>query len=520
MLDTAGNEIVRHGASGFLGEMNLLSGQTVFLTAVVIEPMRYIAVERDVLRKLLFDDGSLADLLLPAFVRRRELLQQRHGIGIEIVGPRDVGRDAAARRVRPPRAAARTSGARPSADAEAAALIDGWDESGSRSCGCPAGFELERPTNGELSRALGIGLELGAARGGRPGRDRRRAGRARRRRLRRLGGPRHARRREHGARRPGRARRGGSRTTSASRPGSAALELTSRAITQARKFGARTATPYRATGARARRRPPRLSSSRTATRSPHAPSCSRPAPNTGACRSTTSRASRGSASSTPPARRRRSSAAPQRVGVVGGGNSAGTGRDLAGPRRRAGHPAAPARRPLRDDVALPDRRSRALRRRGPRPQRDRRAARRRRRARGGDADRRRRGCRSRSSSASSGPARAPNGSATRSPATRRASSSPATEAGRRGLLETSVPRVYAAGDVRSGSTKRCATAVGEGATVVRFVHEHLAAETVPSRLVRRRPRSRRCRARRASAARDRCRWRQPERRGRALRRRP
>ena len=48
------------------------------------------------------------------------------------------------------------------------------------------------------------------------------------------------------------------------------------------------------------------------------------------------------------------------------------------------------------------------------------------------------------------------------------------EAGAEGLLETSVPGVYAAGDVRSGSIKRCATAVGEGATVVRFVHEHLA----------------------------------------------
>ena len=36
ILDAAGNEIVRHGASKFLGEMNLLSGQTVFLTAVVI----------------------------------------------------------------------------------------------------------------------------------------------------------------------------------------------------------------------------------------------------------------------------------------------------------------------------------------------------------------------------------------------------------------------------------------------------------------------------------------------------
>jgi thioredoxin reductase (NADPH) len=40
-----------------------------------------------------------------------------------------------------------------------------------------------------------------------------------------------------------------------------------------------------------------------------------------------------------------------------------------------------------------------------------------------------------------------------------------------------VPGIYAAGDVRAGSIKRCATAVGEGATVVRFVHEHLSAAT-------------------------------------------
>jgi thioredoxin reductase (NADPH) len=42
------------------------------------------------------------------------------------------------------------------------------------------------------------------------------------------------------------------------------------------------------------------------------------------------------------------------------------------------------------------------------------------------------------------------------------------------LLETSVPGVFAAGDVRSGSTKRVASAVGEGAMAVRLVHEHLA----------------------------------------------
>jgi thioredoxin reductase (NADPH) len=44
------------------------------------------------------------------------------------------------------------------------------------------------------------------------------------------------------------------------------------------------------------------------------------------------------------------------------------------------------------------------------------------------------------------------------------------------LLETSVPRVFAAGDVRSGSTKRCATAVGEGAMAVQFVHARLGEQ--------------------------------------------
>jgi thioredoxin reductase (NADPH) len=48
--------------------------------------------------------------------------------------------------------------------------------------------------------------------------------------------------------------------------------------------------------------------------------------------------------------------------------------------------------------------------------------------------------------------------------------------GREDLLETSVPGVYAAGDVRAGSTKRCATAVGEGAMVVQFVHARIARE--------------------------------------------
>jgi thioredoxin reductase (NADPH) len=41
------------------------------------------------------------------------------------------------------------------------------------------------------------------------------------------------------------------------------------------------------------------------------------------------------------------------------------------------------------------------------------------------------------------------------------------------MLETSRAGVFAAGDVRSGSVKRVASAVGEGAMAVMFVHEYL-----------------------------------------------
>jgi thioredoxin reductase (NADPH) len=42
------------------------------------------------------------------------------------------------------------------------------------------------------------------------------------------------------------------------------------------------------------------------------------------------------------------------------------------------------------------------------------------------------------------------------------------------LLETSVPGVFVAGDVRHGSVKRVASAVGEGSIAVQFVHQYLA----------------------------------------------
>jgi thioredoxin reductase (NADPH) len=43
------------------------------------------------------------------------------------------------------------------------------------------------------------------------------------------------------------------------------------------------------------------------------------------------------------------------------------------------------------------------------------------------------------------------------------------------FLETSRPRIFAVGDVHSGSIKRVASAVGEGSMAVRLVHQRLAA---------------------------------------------
>ncbi|MBV8480407.1 MAG: FAD-dependent oxidoreductase [Actinobacteria bacterium] len=231
IVDEAGNELAHHGPNGFLGEMNLLSGQTVFVNAIVTKPVRYIAVERERLRPLLFEDSSFSELLLSTFIARRELLQRAQGIGMEIVGPHTS--PATIHLVEFARSNRFPYTWRDEAH-EDAPLVR-----------LPGGVELHNPTSGQLSRALGVGRELApreevdllvigggpaglaaavygasegldtlviesTALGGQAGSSRRIENY--------LGFP----------------------------AGITGTELTSRAVTQARKFNARTATPYRA----------------------------------------------------------------------------------------------------------------------------------------------------------------------------------------------------------------------------------------------------------------------------------
>jgi thioredoxin reductase (NADPH) len=76
-----------HGPGRFLGEVNLLCRQSVFVTAVVREPGEVLVVPIERLRELVSRDAALADLILRAFLIRRYMLI-RLGAGFRIIGSR------------------------------------------------------------------------------------------------------------------------------------------------------------------------------------------------------------------------------------------------------------------------------------------------------------------------------------------------------------------------------------------------------------------------------------------------
>jgi thioredoxin reductase (NADPH) len=471
IVDAAGNEIVRHGPSKFLGELNLLSGQSVFVAAKVIEPLRYIAVERDVFRALLFEDGPLSDLLLATFIARREALQRVTGLGIEIVGPHSS--PATMRLIefaRNNRLPLTWRDPERGDDPEAGALVSGVDTSSLPLVRLPGGVEMQAPSLGDLSRALGIGRELApreetdllvvgagpaglgaavygasegldtlivesTALGGQAGASRRIENY--------LGFP----------------------------AGISGTELTGRAVMQARKFGARPATPYRAVALESRngRHLVRLEegqeiAARAVLLATGAHYRRLPVAGLSDYEGLSIFYAAG-----PP---EQELCGASRVAVVGGGNSAG---QAAVWLARGGslvtllHRRADLRETMSDylvrdieryGVAVRDL-SEIAELHGEAGQLEAVTL--------TDGERMPfsflflfLGARPNTEWLDEKIARDDDGFILTGAA-----------AGSEHLLETSVAGVYAAGDVRAGSTKRCAAAVGEGAMVVQFVHEHV-----------------------------------------------
>ncbi|MEA2439684.1 MAG: thioredoxin reductase [Thermoleophilaceae bacterium] len=79
--------IAVHGPRRFLGELSLLTGQTAFFTALVREPGEVLAVPAERLRELVTQDPVLGDLVLRAYLLRRDMLIGI-GAGVRIVGSR------------------------------------------------------------------------------------------------------------------------------------------------------------------------------------------------------------------------------------------------------------------------------------------------------------------------------------------------------------------------------------------------------------------------------------------------
>jgi thioredoxin reductase (NADPH) len=74
-----------HGPRRFLGELNLLTGEGVYLTARVTEPGEVLQLPRERLRELVAGDPSVGDVILRAYLARRAILI---GLG---TGPRVIG---------------------------------------------------------------------------------------------------------------------------------------------------------------------------------------------------------------------------------------------------------------------------------------------------------------------------------------------------------------------------------------------------------------------------------------------
>ncbi len=76
-----------HGRHRFLGELSLVTGQRLYLTAIVRDPGQVIQVPVARLRQIVAEDKGLSDVILGAFIARRSMLIDI-GTGLKLIGSR------------------------------------------------------------------------------------------------------------------------------------------------------------------------------------------------------------------------------------------------------------------------------------------------------------------------------------------------------------------------------------------------------------------------------------------------
>ena len=86
--DEGDRVITRHGAGRFLGELNLLTGMRVYVSARVVEPAEVLVVPVAALRHLLATTPGLGDTILAALIARRSVLLSGVAAAVRVVGSR------------------------------------------------------------------------------------------------------------------------------------------------------------------------------------------------------------------------------------------------------------------------------------------------------------------------------------------------------------------------------------------------------------------------------------------------
>ena len=157
--DGSENVVARHGPGRFLGELNMLSGLRVFVSAKVATAGEVVVVPRDQLRQLMAANPRLGNVILAAFVARRSALMTGAAPSIRVIGsqysPESLRIREFLARTRVPH-----EWLDPDRDPQVDTLLQ---HTGVAPSELPVviatGSVLRRPTPGELSAYLGLTVE-------------------------------------------------------------------------------------------------------------------------------------------------------------------------------------------------------------------------------------------------------------------------------------------------------------------------------------------------------------------------
>ncbi len=151
--------IAHHGPGRFLGELNMLTGLRVFVSARVVKSGEVVVVARDHLRQLMATKPQLGDTILAAFVARRALLLEEAAPAIRVIGSQFSPESLRVReflaRTRVPH-----QWLDPDRDSQVEDVLTGFGVSTNElPVVIVSGSVLRRPTPGELASYLGLTIE-------------------------------------------------------------------------------------------------------------------------------------------------------------------------------------------------------------------------------------------------------------------------------------------------------------------------------------------------------------------------